>query len=120
MGTMAVMFNGDADSEWIVVNQAVVRATKRGQLVAEVELYADRAVVTIPAAENLAEPKHWRDFNPRDFGFGPQALNWRLEPEPYVFQMPIPEDIPGLYARHRPPLREHQRQQVTVRRGIRV
>lgn len=118
MGTMAERFNGDADDDWACIDESAVRAIRNQQLVALVELSGETARVEIPNARRLANRKHANDFNPAEVGFGPQALNWRQDREPYVFTVPIPESIPGLHAPQKPVPREMLAGKINVRRML--
>lgn len=103
MGTMAEKFIGDRDNDWAAIDQSEIRALKNGKLVAVVELHNDeRATLVIPDARLLANRKHQYDFKPREYGFGPQPMNWRKEKEPYQVSVEIPQDIPGLLKRQKP------------------
>lgn len=118
MGTMAEVFNGDADDDWACIDERQVRAIRHGSLVATVTLEGDLARLEIPDAMRLANRQHQADFMPHEFGFGPQPMDWLQRKEPYVIEIPLPENIPGLSAPKREVPREQRLGQVKTRRML--
>jgi hypothetical protein len=118
MGTMAEVFNGDVNDDWACIDESNVRAVKNGALVATVTFQGDIATLEIPDAMRLANLQHRPDFQPHEYGFGPQPMDWLKRKEPYVIDVPLPEHIPGLLAPQRDVPREQRIGAVGVRRML--
>ena len=115
-GTMAEKFIADDDEEWIVPGANEAWAQKHGRVVAKVRMENNIAEIELGNPLDLIRGSHQSDFNPLEFGFSPQAYNYRREPEPYFIPITLPDDIPGLLHPWQKIHREHVAHNVKVER----
>lgn len=118
LGSLAEHFDGEENADWAFLHVNEVKSLKNGFHVATVEIMEGVAVVSVPDSYGLIRGKHQSEFNPMDHGFMPQKLNWLKDPDPYVFHITIPEDIPMLYAPHNPMPRQARTRKPRVRRAL--
>jgi hypothetical protein len=68
LGSLAVRFDGDQDSEWSVHNSEHLIAIKDGQRVADIQLHDNEVTIEIEDAYLLIRHNHLKEFNPYEFG----------------------------------------------------